>query len=55
MAELQCTHDLEAELANISLERLEENFPRWQRAFEIKPSGPEDTANFFDIKEFLDE
>ena len=55
LIDVQCTHDLEAELANLSLERLEENFPRWQRAFETEKNGPDDTANFFDINEFLDE
>ena len=55
LIDVQCTHDLESELANISLERLEENFPRWQRAFEHQEAEPDDTANFFDINEFLNE
>ena len=53
--DVQCTHDLESELANLTLERLEENFPRWQRAFEPEDAKADDTASFFDINEFLDE
>lgn len=55
MVDVQCTHDLESELANLSLERLEENFPLWQRAFEPEDPESDDTATFFDINEFLDE
>ena len=55
MVDVQCTHDLESELANISLERIEENFPLWKRAFEPQSEEPDDTAQFFDINEFLDE
>ena len=55
MIDVQCTHDLESELANISLERLEESFPLWQRAFDPEQAEADDTATFFDINEFLDE
>ena len=55
MIDVQCTHDLESELANLSLERLEENFPLWQRAFEPEDAEADDTATYFDINEFLDE
>ena len=55
MVDVQCTHDLESELANLSLERLEENFPLWQRAFEPEVPESDDTGTFFDINEFLDE
>ena len=55
MVDVQCTHDLESEIANLSLERLEENFPLWQRAFEPEEDEAEDTTTFFDINEFLDD
>ncbi len=55
MVDVQCTHDLESELANISLVRIEERFPLWKRAFEPEEQTPDDTGQFFDIKEFLDE
>ena len=52
--DVQCTHDLESEIARLTLERVEEHFPEWERAFEIEGDADNDETDFWELDEFQD-
>ena len=53
--DIQCTHDLESEIARLTLERVEEHFTEWSRAFEIETDGDNDETDFWELDEFQDD
>jgi hypothetical protein len=53
--DIQCTHDLESEIARLTLERVEENFTEWERAFEIENDDDKDGTDFWELDEFQDD
>lgn len=53
--DVQCTHDLESEIARLTLERLEEHFTEWARAFEIENDANKDGTDFWELDEFQDD
>ena len=52
--DIQCTHDLESEIARLTLERVEENFTEWARAFEVETDADNDATDFWELDEFQD-
>ena len=53
--DIQCTHDLESEIARLTLERVEEHFAGWERAFEIETDSDNDETDFWELDEFQDD
>tara|TARA_B100001059_G_scaffold226991_1_gene256178 strand:+ start:408 stop:773 length:366 start_codon:yes stop_codon:yes gene_type:complete len=53
--DIQCTHDLESEIARLTLERVEEHFAGWERAFEIETDSGNDETDFWELDEFQDD
>ena len=53
--DIQCTHDLESGIARLTLERVEEHFTEWARAFEIETDGDNDETDFWELDEFQDD
>ena len=54
--EVEASGPLEREIAELSFERIENTFQNWVRSFD--PAGDDagqDTEEFFDVGEFLDE
>ena len=52
--DIQCTHDLESEIARLTLERVEETFTEWARAFEVEIDAKNDETDFWELDEFQD-
>jgi hypothetical protein len=52
--DIQCTHDLESEIARLTLERVEETFTQWARAFEVDTDANNDETDFWELDEFQD-
>ena len=52
--DIQCTHDLESEIARLTLERVEETFTEWARAFEVDTDANNDETDFWELDEFQD-